>query len=211
MGETRDLASVVNLDAGTWARDLASALAGPGAVVMTSGGGSPGGSGTPPILSLLSHPAPVLGVLSGAAVGPAALGLLACDGILWLRGGALLLEPRGEGEVTLLARRMGEAGAARVWFSGGRLGRREALRSGWARAFSGTMREAVAEAARFASGLSPGALALLRPLLNHQEGLGRGPSEALERASFALAFAGRDREEGIRAFLEKRTPGFERS
>ena len=158
--------------------------------------------------SLLRRDDPVFGILGASLRGPAAGLFLACDQILWLPRGSLTFDPGPLGEAVLLSLRIGPAAANRVWFSGRRLGRREAVRSGWAESFSGAASLAAAEARRRLEGIAPAALRLLRPLLLRGHGLPRGPAEALERASFGLLFESGEPAEGARAFLEKRKPRF---
>jgi len=156
---------------------------------------------------LLHHRAEVVGWLGAAASGDGALPLLCCDWLAWRPRARWRLAPR-PGAVSLLAGRLGEAGARRVWFGGGVLSSREACRSGWARA-SRASRESLLEAVEEGrAGISPSALALLRPLLHHQQGLPRLSAEALERYTFAMAFSTGDPREGVDAFLERREPVF---
>lgn len=194
-------------DAG-WERDLAAALGEdrPLALVLRPGAG-PHGSLDGWLRGMLRHPMPVTGVLAGRVAPPRASLALACDALLWVRGASLRLQPSGAGEVALLSLRLGRAAATRVWFGGGLLRLAEARKAGWA-SLATTLEDAITAATSRCDGLSPAALALLRPLLYHQAGLPRGPAEALERAAFALAFASGQPAEGIRAFLEKRKPRF---
>lgn len=174
-------------------------------VLSTLGGDYEAPPGLVP--SLLRHPLPVAGVLGGEVHGALATVLLGCDVLYWAPRAVMRLEPSGRGEAVLLSLRLGSAGAARVWFAGGKLGRREALKSGWAVAAK-DHGAAVREAASRCAGLSAAALEGLRTLLYHQHGLALGPAWTLERAAFALAFAGGDPAEGVAAFLEKRKPKF---
>lgn len=160
------------------------------------------------LAALMGRDGPVFGVLGAALRGPAAALFLACDRVLWLPRASLRLDAGTLGETVLLSLRLGPAAANRVWFSGGRLTRREALRSGWAEAHAGPLAHAAAEARRRVEELSPAALRLLRPLLLREHGLARGPAQALERASFALLFDTGEPAEGAQAFLEKRKPRF---
>ena len=82
--------------------------------------------------------------------------------------------------------------------------KRDAVASGWPRSFNGSVDEAVEKALVDWTGLSAKALSILRELLYHENGLTLGQGEALERAAFALAFAGGDPEKGIGAFLRSR-------
>jgi enoyl-CoA hydratase/carnithine racemase len=158
--------------------------------------------------ALLRHPMPVTGVLSGRVSGDGAALLLACDLLLVAPRSTLWLQPSGRGETVLLPMRIGQAGASRVWFRGGRLTASEAARSGWASIVRDGVESAVKQAAARYEGLSDAALGMLRPLLYRQAGLPVELAWALERAAFALAFDTGHPAEGVAAFLGKRKPHF---
>jgi len=199
-----DEALSVDLDLPGWPAALKTAAAAAEPLVLASQGKAAEEASAQELLAaLLSRPLPVTGVIAGEASGFAAVLLLACDEVFWCRNGRLRLEPAGRGEVTLLSMRLGPAAAARVWFSGGVLRRAEAVRSGWALPASDYVR-ALESARRRHAGLSRNALSLLRELLYRETGLPLHQAQALERASFALAFASGDPAEGIAAFLDKR-------
>jgi enoyl-CoA hydratase/carnithine racemase len=147
-------------------------------------------------------------MLEGKADGTVASVLLACDRILWRRGGSLHLGLSGSGEMALSILRLGHAGASKAWFSGGKVSFRDAAASGWGARLTGDSVAAVEEALAEWADLSDAALSLLRPLLYRQAGLPLSQAEALERASFGLVFESGDPAEGARAFLEKRKPCF---
>lgn len=198
--------AILDPAAGDAASSLSQALRSGGPLVLSTRGGD---YDAPPDLvhSLLRHPMPVAGVLSGQAGGALAAALLCCDVLYWLPRATMRLQLAGRGEAALLSLRLGSAAAARVWFGGGKLGRREALGSGWA-LDAKDHGAAVREAASRCEGLSASALQGLRALLHHQHGLTLGSAWAMERAAFALAFAGGQPAEGVAAFLEKRKPNF---
>ncbi len=200
---------VVDLDASGPGGALLRALGRKVPVVLASRGKT---AAIPDVLDLsrrlLAHPMPVTGVLSGTVTGDASTLFLACDALLMAPRSALVLAPKGRGEVVLLAMRVGHGAASRVWFTDGRLSAREAERAGWAEVVPEGFDAALDAARSRFDGLSSGALGLLRPLLHHQAGLPVGPAQALERASFALAFETGDPAEGVAAFLEKRKPRF---
>jgi 2-oxoglutaroyl-CoA hydrolase len=160
------------------------------------------------IRALLRHPMPVTGVLSGRVSGDGAALFLACDVLLATPRSTLSLQPTGRGETVLLPLRLGQAGASRVWFGGGRLTASEMARSGWASIVRDPFEKAVEQAAVRYESLSPAALGLLRPLLYRQAGLPADLAWALERAAFALAFDTGHPAEGVAAFLGKRKPHF---
>ena len=205
----RLLSEVVNLDSTDAEEALGRALRRKRPVVLASQGGSAGFQDISAHLKrLLAHPMPVTGVLSGTSKGEGSALFLTCDALLMAPRSALRLVPRGSGEVVLLAMRLGQGAASRVWFAGGRLSAREAERAGWAEVVPEGFDAALKMAAGRFGGLSPKALGLLRPLLLHQAGLPVGPAQALERASFSLAFDTGDPAEGVAAFLEKRKPRY---
>ncbi len=194
----------IDLSAPGWTAALHEAAAEDVPLVLSANGDCPAETpGRELLTALLYRPMPVTGVLSGTVAGQAGVALLACDEVFWCQRGRLRLEPTGGGEVTLLSARIGPAAAGRVWFSGGVLTRREAVRSGWAVAATDRA-QALASARRRHEGLSRGALSLLRELLYRETGLPLDAAQALERAAFAAAFASGDPAEGIAAFLQKR-------
>ena len=158
--------------------------------------------------ALLRHPLPVTGVLEGRLEGPAASLMLACDSLVVTPRASLRFEPSGQGEVALLALRLGYAEASRVWFSGGQLSGRQAVKAGWAEVEPSGFGAATEAARTRYDGLSHEAITLLRPMLYHQAGLPLAQAQALERAAFALAFQTGHPAEGVAAFLEKRKPRF---
>jgi enoyl-CoA hydratase/carnithine racemase len=162
----------------------------------------------PGVRALLCHPMPVTAVLQGRVCGPAAGLILACEVLIMTPRASLCLTPSGRGEATLLALRLGHGAASRVWFSGGELSAREAVRSGWAEMARGGLAEALESARHRYQGLSSEAIALLRPLLVRQAGLPLVQAQALERAAFALTFHTGHPAEGVAAFLDKRKPRF---
>ena len=205
----RFLSEVVRLGSADAGETLGLALEKKLPIVLASRGGSapiPGISAH--LKKMLAHPMPVTGVLSGRATGDVSTLFLACDVLMMAPRSALVLDPKGRGEVVLLAMRLGHGGSSRVWFSGGRLSSREAERAGWAEVVRDGFDAALDAARGRFDGLSPKALGLLRPLLHHQAGLPVWPAQALERAAFALAFETGDPAEGVAAFLEKRKPRF---
>ena len=192
-----------------WPGRLEEALASSAAIVLAARGAAE----EPPVTgdaveALLRHPWPVLGVVAGRVGSRASPLFLACDGLSWCRSGVLDLRPEGRGEATLLAWRLGAAGAARCWFGGGRLTPAVARSSAWIRTTRSGYAVALEQTLHAFEGFSPAALGLLRELLIHQHGLATGPALALERRAFSLLFASGEPLEGIGAFLERRLPRF---
>ncbi len=201
-------AAVVDLAGSRWEDELADALPGPKPLVLVLRPCPFPAKAVEPLLhDLLRRSMPVTGVVVGRVAGGGAVLALACDALLWVRGSSLRVQPSGAGEAALLALRLGRAGASRVWFGGGLLPLAEAGRAGWAKG-ERDLPSAIARAERLYEGLAPRALGLLRPLLYRQAGLGLAQAEVLERAAFSLAFTSGEPREGIRAFLEKRTPRY---
>jgi enoyl-CoA hydratase/carnithine racemase len=201
--------SMVALDQSDWPALLEAALLRPNPIVLSNATKSLQAPFRPElILRLINHPAPVLGMLKGRAEGSAASVLLACDKMLWDRGGSLRLSLSGSGEMALSILRLGRAGASRVWFGGGKITYREAAAAGWAVRPKGDPADAVGQILTDWARMSGTAIALLRPLLYHQAGLPLSQAEALERSAFGLVFECGDPAAGARAFLEKRKPSF---
>jgi enoyl-CoA hydratase len=116
----------------------------------------------------------------------------------------------GFGGTTRLARRVGVAWAKEIVLTGERIDADTALRIGLVnRIFphEELLDRAVAAGEAIAA---KGPLAVARAKRVIQEGQGVDPrvANALEQAAFGLAFATRDRDEGMAAFVEKREPKF---
>lgn len=206
----RDLTPViVSLSEGDAQKALPEAL-GTGRPIVLAAQGSPAGSPDSRnyLRALIRHPLPITGVLGGHLDGPAAALILACDALLITPRASFRFGTSGQGEVALLALRLGHAKASRVWFSGGELSASQAVKSGWAELGLKGFTAALEAARTRYDGLSHEAIALLRPLLYHQAGLPLAQALALERAAFALAFRTGHPAEGVAAFLEKRKPEF---
>jgi enoyl-CoA hydratase/carnithine racemase len=192
-----------------WPERFEEALASDAPVVLAAKGPIEGAFvSADAVEALLRHPWPVLGVVAGRLGADVSPLFLACDGLSWCRGGLLELRPSGRGEATLLAWRLGAAGAARCWFGGGRLTPAVARSSVWICTTRSGYAEALERTLDAFGGFSPTALGLLRELLIHQHGLPTAPALALERRAFSLLFASGEPLEGIGAFLEHRRPRF---
>lgn len=170
-----------------------------------------------PIVSAMrSLPQPIVGAINGAAAGAGASLALACDLRVAAEGasfslafGRVGLVP-DSGATWLLPRLIGAARAAEMALAGTTLSAEDALGAGLvSRVVPADDLLAVARqlAERIAAG-SPTAVGLTKRAL--QRALEAGWTETLEYEADLQGVAGRtaDHAEGLRAFLEKRSPDF---
>ena len=162
-------------------------------------------------------PKPVIAAIEGFALGGGCEIALACDfrfaatdaelGLPEIRLGII----QGAGGTQRLPRLIGLARARELVFSGRRVGAKEALDIGLVdrvMAPSEVHPTALEEARRFAEGPTKAYAAAKRALQASFDGeLARGL--AVEREAFVPLFSTLDKQEGMRAFLEKREPRFE--
>jgi len=163
-----------------------------------------------------SLPQPIVGAINGAAAGAGASLALACDLRVAAEGasfslafGRVGLVP-DSGATWLLPRLIGAARAAEMALAGTALSAEDALGAGLvSRVVPADDLLAVARqlAERIAAG-SPTAVGLTKRAL--QRALEAGWTETLEYEADLQGVAGRtaDHAEGLRAFLEKRSPDF---
>lgn len=160
---------------------------------------------------------PVIAAVNGFALGGGLELALACDFIYASENAAFgLVETRlalipGFGGIARLARRVGEAVAREMIFSGVQINADEALRIGLV---NRVVREgeAVSSAISVAETIAqrgPYAVALAKSLIRDGQDCGLRVANGLEQRAFGLVFSSRDHNEGIRAFLEKRAANFE--
>ena len=170
----------------------------------------------PIVLAMRALSKPIIGALNGVAAGAGASLALACDLRIAARGASLTLAfwlvglIPDSGATWLLPRLVGSALAADMALAGRTRGAEEAERGGLASRVvdDGELPAAAHELAeRVASG-APVAMALTKRAL--QRSLESTLAEALEYEADAQAVAGRtaDHAEGLRAFLERRSPAF---
>ena len=159
---------------------------------------------------------PVIAAIGGAAFGGGLELALACDIRLAAEGVQLgLPEVRlgiipGAGGTQRLARLVGLATAKALVLTGHRIDAGRAAALGLVAA-AVPPNELRAEAARWAADLAAaGPLAVAQAKRALDDGHGRPLSEALaiERACYEVVLASDDRDEGLRAFAEKRPPRF---
>jgi enoyl-CoA hydratase/carnithine racemase len=162
-------------------------------------------------------PKPVIAAIEGFALGGGCEIALACDfrfaatdaelGLPEIRLGII----PGAGGTQRLPRLIGLARARELVFSGRRVGAKEALEIGLVDRVAPTSEvhpAALEEARRLAEGPTKAYAAVKRALQASFDGeLARGLE--VERQVFVPLFSTRDKEEGMRAFLEKREPRFE--
>ncbi|HTT35768.1 MAG TPA: enoyl-CoA hydratase/isomerase family protein [Thermoplasmata archaeon] len=173
-----------------------------------------GGLGQSVTVALEELPMPVLASVHGSCLGGGTEIALACD-VVVAAVDAVFGQPEirlgvmpGWGGTRRLPRRIGAA-AARMWILTGRpQTAREALDAGLvARVVPrAELAAATAELAGELARLSATALASAKRALNRAIDPGRDEGLAYELALWAKLFGTPDQREGMRAFLEKRTP-----
>ena len=166
--------------------------------------------------ALAAYPQPVVAAINGAAFGGGLELALACDLRVAADGAKLgLPEVRlgiipGAGGTQRLARACGIAVAKELILTGRTIDAARAVALGLVSAMVPPA-ELRAEAARWAAELaSAGPLAVAEAKRAIDQGWGRSLSEglAVERARYDVVLASEDRNEGLRAFAEKRKPAF---
>ena len=169
------------------------------------------------VQAIADFPRPVIAALSGAAMGGGLEIALACDfriagdsasmGLSEVRLGIL----PGAGGTQRLARACGIAVAKDLILTGRRIGAVEALRLGVVSqvAPAAELEKAVEALCSELASAAPLALAAAKQAIDH--GYDRPMAEALkiERACYEAVLATEDRNEGLRAFAEKRPPRFQ--
>jgi enoyl-CoA hydratase/carnithine racemase len=163
--------------------------------------------------SLLHVEAPVVAAVNGFAVGGGLELALTCDlivadetTVVGLPEVTIGLIPGGGGS-QLLGRRTGWGTAADLIFTGRRVGFEEAHRLGIVdRVVKGSIRAAALELSTQIAGGSPAALRKAKRALREGWNLDLTLGLDLEDALWQNLASSEDREEGIRAFVEKRSP-----
>jgi len=160
---------------------------------------------------------PTIAAVNGFALGGGCELALACDWI-YASAKARFGQPEvglgvipGFGGTSRLVRRVGVAWAKELVLGGEPIGADEALRIGLAnRVFEpDALLDAALAAAEAIARKGPLAVAAAKRVMQQGQDADLRTAHALEQQSFGLAFATRDRAEGMAAFLDKRDPDFE--
>jgi enoyl-CoA hydratase len=173
--------------------------------------------GTRVMRALEALPVPVVALVNGYALGGGCELALACDWILASENAAFgqpevnLGIPPGFGGTQRLPRRVGRALALELLTTGRQMKADEALRAGLANHVypAAELQQKGLDVARAIASKGPLAVRLAKEAARRGANLDLENACALETSLFALACATSDQKEGMRAFLEKRTPRFE--
>lgn len=172
--------------------------------------------GTRVMHSLEALPVPVIALVNGYALGGGCELALACDWIL-AADNALFGQPEvnlgispGFGGTQRLPRRVGPARALELLTTARQVKAQEAAAIGLANHVypASALRAKGLEMARLISTKGPIAVRLAKRAVQNGLNLDLFSACALETDLFAEAFASEDRNEGLRAFLDKRPPRF---
>ncbi len=170
------------------------------------------------LMKLESLPLPVIAEVNGFALGGGCELMLACDFAIAsdrARFGqpevALGVTP-GFGGTVRLGRRVGPAMARQLLYTGATIKADEALRIGLVNEVvpAEKLRERVGEIAQAIVKNGPTAVALAKRSARRGEEVELGAACDFEAQVFGLIFATADQKEGMRAFLEKRPPVWEK-
>jgi enoyl-CoA hydratase len=167
--------------------------------------------------ALEALPVPVIALVSGYALGGGCELALACDWILASEHAVFgqpevgLGIPPGFGGTQRLPRRVGRALALELLTTGRQVRADEALRVGLANHVypAGELEARGLEMARLVAAKAPLAVRFAKEAAQRGQDLDLTAACALESSLFALAYAPADQKEGMRAFVEKRSPRFE--
>jgi enoyl-CoA hydratase len=161
--------------------------------------------------------APIIAAVNGFALGGGLELMLACDFALASENARLGLPEVGLGVIPgfggtqRLARRIGPGLARELVYTGNVIGAAEALRLGLVNAVTppADLLPAVRTLAERIASRAPLAVAAAKRAMRVGADLPLAQALAVEKAAFAGLFASADQKEGMKAFLEKRTPKFE--
>lgn len=165
---------------------------------------------------IASFPKPTIAMINGFALGGGCEVALACDLRIAARS-ARIGQPEirlglipGGGGTQRLPRLIGAGRALRLLLTGEPIGAEEAERIGLVDQVieDAELAERTMAMAQLIAGYSPVALQLIKDAVRATLELPLGAGLQYERELFVTAFASADRTEGVRAFLEKRTPEF---
>jgi enoyl-CoA hydratase len=160
---------------------------------------------------------PVIGAVNGFALGGGCELALACD-FIYASDRARMGQPEvslgilpGFGGTQLLARRVGAARARELCMTGDTVNAEEALRIGLVNAVvpHAELLPRVREVAKKIASKGPLAVAGIKRVVVRGADVPLATANELEATAFAALFGTQDQREGMRAFLEKRTPKFE--
>ncbi len=166
--------------------------------------------------ALDGFPKPVIAMINGYALGGGCELAMACD-IRIAADSAKLGQPEitlgiipGGGATQRLPRLVGAGLAYRLLYTGEILPATEALRIGLVDEVvpAAALRARVMELAGTIAERSPVALRLIKEAVRSAQRTGLDDGLRHEVSLFGVAFASRDKAEGVRAFLEKRPPDF---
>lgn len=169
------------------------------------------------IYSLMENfPKPVIAMINGFCLGGGCELAMACD-IRIASEKARLGQPEvnlglipGGGGTQRLPRLVGEGHAMRLILSGAMIGAEEAARIGLVELAlpHDELRDRTLELARAIAARSPIALQAAKETILASRRMPLDEGLKFERAWFSLLFSTKDKEEGVGAFLDKRTPEF---
>ena len=160
---------------------------------------------------------PVIAAINGYALGGGCEVAMACDFALASEK-ATIGQPEvnlgiipGFGGTQRMLRRVPIGMARELVYSGRSLSAEEALRVGLVNAIypADELLPKAKELGKLIAGKGPLAVARCKRLMTAGLGLPLGAANELERQTFAALFASADQKEGMRAFLEKRSPSFQ--
>jgi enoyl-CoA hydratase len=167
--------------------------------------------------ALEALPVPTIAAVGGFALGGGCELACACDWI-YASEKARFGQPEvslgtlpGFGGTTRLVRRVGIAWAKELVLTGARIDHETALRIGLVnRLFPhDELLDAAVAAGETVAEKGPLAVAAAKRVMQEGQDADLRVAGALEQSAFGASFATRDREEGMKAFLEKRDPKFE--
>lgn len=163
-----------------------------------------------------TFPKPVIAMINGFALGGGCELAMACDFRI-AADSARLGQPEinlgiipGGGGTQRLPRLVGSGNAFRLLFTGDLIDAAEALRIGLVEDVvpAAQLRERVMALAATIAEKSPVALQLIKEAVRASQRTSLDDGLRLETTLFGVAFASEDKQEGVKAFLEKRKPEF---
>jgi len=161
-------------------------------------------------------PKPVIAMINGYALGGGCELAMACD-IRIASSKAKFGQPElklglipGGGGTQRLPRLIGESKAMELILTGDMITAEDALRIGLLNQVVApeSLEATTMELANRIAGMSPVALAMAKKAVKNAARMNLATGLEAESDLFALCFASEDKEEGVRAFLEKRKPDF---